>query len=493
MTLETTNRLVRLVALTPAARAAGLRRGMTAAAARARVPGVALEALDPAGEHEDRCALRAAFTALSDRVSFPWDDELVLEISGVSRAFGGDEAVAERARALAEALGHACAVAVADHPLAAAALARTGPFAVLPPGEAGALAPLPLAAFRPSAPLRDALRAVGIARMGDFARLDPASVAGRFGAEGVALHRVGRGLAPPGTDLGWRDPMDPRPAVSARMGGATSTLQIHFALPGLLARLADRLAALDRVVARLEVVFRLEAGWGEGRERVAVGLRVGRPTRNPAVLERLIRQRIDGLCLPAPVDELILEVVESARDSGWQPGLTDRTEAAEPVPDLLARLADHLGEEACCAAELVDTWRPEGGWRPRAWPPSEPHPALPGIDPPGAIPAGARSDDPVEVQEAWDRTLSRPRPVELLPEPQPLQVRVGARGPAAIHLGERGWVRVARCRGPERIEGAWWDPELAWTRDYWVVEADGRVAWVFRDRARDRWALHGWF
>ncbi len=478
---------------------------MTAAAARALVPDVAIDELDPVGEHEDRCALRKAFTELSDRVAFPWEEELVLEISGVVRLFGGDRAVAERALALAAGLGHSCQVAVADHPLAAVALASTSACTILECGDAGPLAELPMTALRPSIDLHDALRAVGVERVGEFIRLDAASVAGRFGAEGVRLHRVGRGLAPPDTDLGWHDRMDGRPAVGARLGGATSTLQIRFVLPGLLARLADRLAEQDQAAVRLQVVLRLESGWDQdldretaseqtrARGRVALAVRVGRPTRNPEILQRLIEQRLDGVELSAPVDEIVLEVSELALDSGWQPGLTDRTEAQEPLPDLMARLIDHLGEEACCAAELVDSWRPEGAWRPRPWPPRSPHPPLPGILEAGEIPDAVFSDDPVEIQEAWERDLQRPRPTQLLPEPLRLQVRCAAGRPLGIHLMDRGWVAVEHAEGPERLEGDWWNPELAWDRDYWVVRADQRTAWIFRDRARDRWALHGWF
>lgn len=499
---------MRLVALTPAAHDAGLRRGMTASAARALVPEVQLEELDAEAEFEDRCALRKAFTELSDRVAFPWDDELVIEVSCVSGLFGGDAGIAQRAVALGESLGHQVQVAIADHPLAAAALARVGgpTPTLLAPGDASLLQPLPLAVLRPSDELRVGLRAVGVERVGDFARLDAASIAGRFGTEGAQLHRVARGLAPPGTDLGWTDHLGERPTVGARLGGATSTLQIHFVLPGLLARLSDQLASQDQAAVRLQVVFRLEGGWdgdldreganprGEGRGRVLLPVRVGRPTRNATVLEQLVKQRIERVELAAPVDELLLEVTEVAFGSGWQPGLTDRTEAQEPLPDLLARLVDHLGEQACCGAELVDAWRPEQAWKPRVWPPRRPSPGLPGLLPPGAVPDAVSADDPVEVQEAWERGLERPRPVQLLPQPIPIPVRTQRGRPAAVHLPERGWVRVDREDGPERLEGEWWAPERAWERDYWVVEADGRTAWIYRDRTRDdRWALHGWF
>ena len=485
---------MRLVALTPAARREGLVSGMTASAARALVPGVAIEALEPAAEHEDRCALVRTFTALSDRVGAPWADELVLEVSCTTHLFGGEHGIVRRARELCANLGHECRIALAADPVCAAALARhRDGDTVVQPGQARALmAPLPLSALRASLYLQESLRAVGVEDIGQFAHLDAASVAGRFGAEGVHLHRIARGQNPRDTDVGWGDHLDGRPTAKARLAGAETTLQLHFALPGLLAQLCRRLGEQDQAAVRIQVILRLENRGDIQQQRMVLPVRVGRATRNPATLERLIRSRLEDVRLEAPVDEMLITVCESATDNGWQPGLTDRTEATEPLPDLLARLADHLGDDAVHGVELVDAWRPEEAWRPRSWPPQNPHPPLP-FTALGAIPAGIHSDDPVQVQDAWEPSAQRPRPALLLPRPEPIQVRV--RGPQLhqVHLSQRGWVSVVRSRGPERMSGEWWAIERTWKRDYWVVEADGRIAWVYRDLHTGRWHLHGWF
>lgn len=477
----------RLVALTPAARAAGLRAGMTAAEARSLVPDVELLPLDEPGEQADRVALARACGQLSDRVAFPWPDHLVLEVSRTSHLFGGEEGIARRALEVASGFGHRCRVALADDPLGAAALTRCPPDPsseaplVIPPGElARHLAPLPLAALAlEPLPLLDALRAVGIERVEPFARLDPASVSGRYGAVGLRLHRLARGRPTFGDDLRWGDLDGELPRVSARLAGATSTLQLHFVLPGLLARLADRLAARDLAVVRLKLILRLDR---PGANPVALHVGVGRATRHPGVLERLIRTRLEGLRLDAPADELVLEVAEAVPEQGWQPGLTDRAEATEPLPDLLARLRDHFGEEALVTPRLADSWRPEGAWR--AVPVGQQLPYEPKLARP------VRTDDPVDLLDAWERTLRAPRPTLLLPEPLPIQVELRGERPVRVRLPE-GSAAVSRCAGPERLEGEWWDPITRFDRTCWVVEIDGRTAWIFREH--DRWSLHGWF
>lgn len=483
----------RLVALTPAAHKVGLREGMTAAEARSLAPDIELLPLDEAGERTDRLALIRAFGQLSEHVSFEWPEHLVLEVSRTSRLFGGEAGITRRALEVATEFGHRCRVVLADDPLAAAALGIRPPSAdhvlIVPPGElARHLAPLPLEvlcrgplapATPQPLPLLESLRAVGIEEVGAFARLDPASVSGRYGAPGLRLHRLARGQPSFAEDLRWGDPDAELPRETARLAGATSTLQVHFVLPGLLARLADRLAARDLAVVRLKLLLHLDR---PAAPPVALHVGVGRPTRHPRVLERLIRARLERLRLDAPAEELVLEVLEAVPETGWQPGLTDRAEATEPLPDLLTRLRDHLGDDAVLTPRPADSWRPEAAWRPiqvTTHLPFEPR-----------LVRSNDIDDPVELQEHWERTLRAPRPTQLLPEPLPVEVHFRDHRPFLVRLPE-GSSTVSRSNGPERLQGEWWEPQARFDRTYWVVEFDGRTAWIFQEHTR--WYLHGWF
>jgi protein ImuB len=468
---------MRLVALTPGAREAGLQRGMTVAQARSLVPHVQLDPLDLAEEARDRGELLRVLERLSDRVQPMGEQDFVAEVSRTSTALGGEAAVVVRAAELAGALGHRVAVAITDDPLAALALATCTPQAreIVPPGAmADALAPLPVQALHPSADLAVSLRALGITCLGEFAELEPASIAGRFGVEGVQLHRIASGASALTTDSAVAWVGETLPRVSAHLAGATSSLQLAFVLPGLLAQLCAALADRDLAVVRLRCTLNLERP-----PPVTFGVRVGRPTRDVSTLERLVRTRLEGLRLAAPVEEWVIEVGEAVPEQGWQPGLTDRSEATEPLPDVLARLTDALGEAAVFAAEPVDTWRPEASWQPvklRLVPPlRRPQPL---------------SDDPVAVQERWENGLAWARPTQLLKSPDPLQVRAHRGVPVSVLL-EQGWVHVEAHQGPECLSGEWWRPQLAWERSYWVVRLAGRTAWIYESDAM--WFLHGWF
>jgi protein ImuB len=465
----------RIVALTPAARDAGLTEGTTAAEARARCPDVLLEPWDPVGEGNDRAALAAACARFTDRVRVLSGDDLDLDVTGTAHLFGGDDGVLDAAREVMGALGHRCRLAIAQDAVAARALAVAGPEdVVVPPGEdAAALARLPTAALFPSPELGRALEALGLHRIGAFAALDPASVSGRFGAEGAALHRVARGLPATSKPAGFL----PEPApISARvtLGGPTVTLApVFFVLPGLVRRLCDEVGGRGEGVARLTVVLALETG---GIRRIQVTF--GQPTSNPDTIAGVIRARLENVRLDAPLVELALDVDETSEELGGQKGLVDRVAVTEPLPDLLARLSDALGPDACFATVPRDTWRPESAWAPAPFRPDAP--------PPG--PVRPAKVDPVELQERFDAELPRPRPTRLLPRPEPVQVRGDP--PTAVH-GAQGWEPVRRISGPERLTSAWWDPDLAFDRIYWVVETRSGAMWLYRER--DRWLRQGWF
>lgn len=476
----------RLVATTPGARRAGLRRGVTATEARALVPEVELIPHDPVDELADRADLVRAFEALSDRVAFPWDDSLLLEITHVCH--GDEHGLVRRALGLADDLGHAARAAVADDPLAARAIAEwhapDGGSVVVAAGDgARALAPLPIAALALDPELSAALQAIGVDTIGRFAALDPAAVSGRYGKVAARTHRVARGGTARGVVV--ERPVDPgRPSAWVAMAGATTRQEIGFVLPGLLADVADRLAALDQAAVRLRVVLRLEGGAG-GARSTAVVVRVGRPTRAVKTLERLVQARLDRLEIEAPIDELGIEVVESAIDVGWQPGLTDRTEDREPLPDLLARLSDQLGDDALFTPIRADAWRPETSWAPARFP----RPELAAVRP------SDRADraDPVAIQEERERGLPLPRPSLLLPTAERIELVVRGAGPTEQPVRARldhAWHPVDQVSGPERLCGEWW-LSAPLDRTYWAIQVQARGLWVYRDHAG--WWLHGYF
>lgn len=465
---------LRIQALTPAAWDAGLRRGMMAAEARALVSDVEMELLDEVGEKADRDALIRDLEMLADRVVAYSPREILLEISPVAHLHHGELGVIARVRARAEELGHLCCIAVADHPLAAAALASNSEEDVLVPRGEGAawLGALSIQALRPSKQLFASMTALGVRTVEAWARLDPASVAGRFGEEGVTLHRVARGKA----DHAWV--AAPNAQVQERIvlpvdDVIISVDEVMRVLDPGLHTLRERLVPREEAVSALEVRLALERGPASRFQ-----IRVGHPTRDPVVLHRLVRDRLERLMLDAPVMGVSIVVREVAPGLGWQEELTGRREASEPLPELLARLCDVLGEHAVFFARPVDAWRPESCWRPRA------------VNEAAIDPTIDDSADPAAAHEQLTWNEVRPRPTLLRHPPLPIRIRERNEWPVSIR-SERGWVPILKVGPPEILEGEWWHPDGGFSRRYHVAELPEGEVWLFYERSQ--WFLHGWF
>ena len=462
MLLEERQNKTIVVALTPQAQAQGARVGMTASEARALVPELRGELVnDPADEAADLLSLAQAFTRLSPAVRPIGQDALAVELTGVTLK-GGESGALREALRLARSLGHVAVVVVSDEPLGGLALCSFGEADRVVPvgGLAEALAPLPIDALAPSPRLRERLTLLGLRRVGGLAALDAASVAGRFGEEGLRMHSLAQGRAPV-------DPPAPPPLaerVSARVSlpsPVESVEALLFALKPLCVRLGARLAALDLATARLQLHLELE-----DHPPLSLVARFGQPRRDPDDLLALLRRRLETLRLDAPATAIHLDALEVNKHTGQQRGLLDpHTVGGEPLGDLLARLTDALGEHAVFRPALQADHAPERAWcarpfhdRPRPEPPPPPGPS---------------------------------RPTLLWREPRPLTVRRDPEGRILSVQLESNAVVVNAAIGPERLCGGWWSPE-PFDRDYHRVElADGRALWIFEDRVTGEFFAHG--
>jgi hypothetical protein len=84
--------------------------------------------------------------------------------------------------------------------------------------------------------------------------------------------------------------------------------------------------------------------------------------------------------------------------------------------------------------------------------------------------------------------------LQLLDEPRPVVVETARRRDHHVPVRYRDgrWHAVVNAAGPDRVSGGQWD--VSYAREYFrAVTSEGRLVWLFRDAARDRWYLHGWW
>jgi protein ImuB len=584
--VERVGQAVRLAAVCPRAAALGLRPGQAQADALAMVPDLACAPADPGAEA--RLLVRLALWAgrWTPAVAIDRFDRqapaLLLDLTGCAHLWGGEAALLADIRARLARLGIPARLALAGTPGAAWALARFGPDgAILAPGEeAPALAPLPVAALRLETGTVAALHRFGLERVGALERLPRAALARRFrarrtggrsgraggaapgmagmsrsGGAGTSASAAGAGSAPdPGADvLAALDralgrcpeplvPVRPAPAFAERLA-LPEPLVAHGALrarlPGLAARLAERLGAAGQGARRLRLM-----AWRVDGRRLALEVALAVASRDPAHWLRLIDDRgVERLDLGFGVDALGLEAVVAEPLAPAQAAALagEGGDHAARLAALADRLAARLGEGALLAPAPGLGWLPERAWRwvpwvaggtagtagtagaapgPEAGPPAGPDSGS-GVasGPTGgdvataggrAAPVGPSGPalplPPAPAPAVDGPDPGPPRPLLLLPRPEPVEAVAEIPDGAPARFTWRGVARrVVRASGPERIAPEWWRalgrPRPPRTRDYYRVEDEtGARWWLFRaglwgrgEAEAPRWWLHGLF
>jgi protein ImuB len=471
-----------VLAASAEARAEGVRRGLRRREAEARCPGIVILAADPVGEGRAFEAVARAIETLAPRLALDRPGILFVPTRGPSRYFGGDTALGARVAAEASAVGVPDArVGVADGTFAARLAARRAApgraFVVPPGGSAAFLAPWPVRVLE-DAPLSSLLVRLGLATLGDFAGLPPASVLGRFGEAGLAAHCRARGeeehppavrVPPPErVETHEFDPPADRVDVAVFAGRALAE-RLATALAGDgLACTRVRVEAETEHGERLARCWRLEAGLGSGvlAERVRWQLEAW-------VTATAEEEATSGLTLLRLVPD---EVVVAGRSQfGLWGG--DRA-AAERAARALVRIQALLGPEAVTmpvrrggrTPDEQMAWVPwgeeagdghsghgNGGRGPTSVPNS-------GAPWPGAVPPPApavvfRPPRPAELLDAGGRpvTVSARGEASAPPDRLSSPVLPGGGGPVEAWAGP--WLHDLR----------WWDASARRRRALWQV------------------------
>lgn len=376
-----------------------------------------------------------------------------LDPAGMGNLFGPLERWAANVHDALTVLGFDGAVVVGFGRLPSWAIARMrrGPFVLESPAEEARLAArVPLTRLEVPPELRDALLALGITDLGGFLALPRGDVGTRFGSEARALHaRFADAL---------RDPMQPAPFVEPIVMDAEldppddDQHRLLFCVKGALHALLHELARRSLALGALTITFELERA-DPHVERIEPA----RATRDGLSVLELVRLRLSSLSLASPVERLVLTAEPASLDGTQLALFGGRRRDPEAAARAIARLRAAFGDESVTKARLTDGWLPENGW---AWEPI------------------AHIDEPRPRAEPARGVLVR----RVRPTPEPLPR--GADGRPQTRPG------LTALTGPYRLQGGWWVREAA--RDYYFGEReDGALLWLFFDRRRERWFLHG--
>ncbi|WP_211279788.1 DNA polymerase Y family protein [Mycobacterium bohemicum] len=481
----------RVIACSPGARAAGVRRGLRRREAAARCPQLHVATADADRDARFFEGVVAAVDDLVPRAEVLRPGLLVLPVRGAARYFGSEEGAAERLVDAVAAAGAECQVGIADQLSTSVFAARAG--RIVPPGgDAKFLSVLSIRqlATEPSLcgpgrdDLTDLLWRMGIRTIGQFAALSAADVASRFGADGVAAHRLARGEPERGPS--GREPPPELEAVLDCDPPVDRVDAAAFAGRSLAGALHQRLMAAGVGCTRLAI----HAVTANGEELNRVW-RCAEPLTEDATADR-VRWQLDGWLSnrrresrpTAAVTLLRLRAVEVVSAEALQLplwgglGEEDRLRARRA----LVRVQGLLGPEAVQVPVLSGgrgpaeriTLTPLG---------DEPAPhADPGLPWPGQLPGPSPAvllDDPVELLDA-----------------QGNPVRVTGRGmfsaePARLTVSGKDEA-LRWWAGPWSVDERWWDPGTTGgsrtARAQVLLERERALLLCYRQR---RWYLEG--
>lgn len=383
-------------------------------------------------------------------------NELLLEVRGSLKLFGGVEALMDALAQDLELEGIAANLAFSHTLRGAQWFARSSSRCVVAfDRHAQALAELPLHVLEWPQNIRQRLLHFGVSTVGELMRLPRDGLARRIGHDYLRQLDQAQGREP---DLrpGHLPSAHYHDRILLDFDIETTTLA-ESVLTHRLGRLRHFLVRRNAAIDELTITL-----LHRDLPATLIPLRLARPSDDTAHLTRLLHETLKELRLPAPIREMRIHAPRCSRAIALTPALPFEPNAHRHAQDLdtaRARLLEQL--RARLGAERIRTIDAYADRRPAR---TQRH-------------AFAQSDPP--SSSAGIPSLP-PRPLWLLAQPRMMN---------AIGPNPRGVID-----DPERIQTGWWD-EAFTDRDYFVMRsASGAVGWVYCDRLQqDRWFLQGLF
>lgn len=471
---------LRITGLDETASRLGLRPGMPLADARAMIEPLQVQEADPIadvkllGQIADWCDRFTPFVALDP------PQGLLLDVSGATHLFGGEQALLNRLRHGLAAQGFAVQAALAGTAMAARALAHYADGALITPGaEAAAVASLPVEALGLDPLATHGLRRAGLKSIGQVASRARAELAARFGAAMLAHldHALGRAEEPISPRRNLPDYMAER-----RFAEPVSTQEIIIqAIRSLSDALCDVMEERGQGARAIEAVFFR----ADGLVR-RISVRMAKPVREPELMMRLFRERLDALADPLEAgfgfDLIRLNANETGAIRPEAIGFSDRNEDERAIDVLIDSLSARLGSECVQSFRAENTHIPEQAAR--------------------AVPAQSQKPASLSWRDLESGDEIPRRPLRLFGHPEPIQVMAQIPdGPPLRFRWRKALHTVMRAEGPERIAMEWWQGNaIGPTRDYFRVEnEEGCRFWLYRaglyesETQNPVWYVHGLF
>jgi protein ImuB len=245
---------------------------------------------------------------------------------------------------------------------------------------------------------------------------------------------------------------------------------IIIALERLLGIICSRLSQEGKGIRKaLFTGFRVD----NKVEKIEIG--TNRATASPKHLFKLFEEKISSIEPALGIELFMFEATKTEKIITRQEKLWNTTNSPdEPATvELMDRLTNRFG-----SSPIIRYQPDEHHWPERSY---------------------KKMENLFSTVGGWQLAIDRPRPIHLLPLPEPIEVSAPIPDYPPMHFRYKNQLhKIKKADGPERIEPEWWISEGR-HRDYYAVEdEEGGRYWIFRagHYAADRspnWFIHGFF
>lgn len=446
----------------------GIYTGMVAADARVIIP--FLEVLNEKPGLPEKLLQNLAIWCIryTPFVSVDLPDCLVLEITGCAHLWGGEKPYLQNIMTRLKTLGYSVRAGIADTIGTSWAIAHFGNnSAIIETGQqTSALLSLPPEALRIESETVDRLHKLGLNRISNFISMPRSALRRRFGQQ--FLERLDQAL---GTEEEIMQPVQPVEPYQERLlclEPVTTATAIEIALQRLLETLCHRLQEEEKGLRlALLICYRIDGNI----QKIEIGTH--HPSHNSKHLFKLFEIKINTIEPDLGIELFILEAKKIEDVSPLQKKMWQKNVGLDniSISELLDRFTGKFG------SGHIHRYLPDEHY----WPERS------------VISTSSLNKVPATT---WN--VDRPRPLQLLSRPEPIEVTAPIPDyPPMLFRYKKKLHKIIKADGPERIEQEWWI-QRGQHRDYYYVEDEkGQRYWLFRlghySDNTYQWYIHGFF
>jgi protein ImuB len=400
-------------------------------------------------------------------VAIELPDCLILDVTGCSHLWNGDALYIKEIIHRLKILGYNVRAAMADTIGAAWAVAHFGrdSFIVEQDQQANSLLSFPANALRLDIETIERLNKLGLGQIKDFIGMPRFALRRRFGQH--LIKRIDQAL---GNEEEIVQPIQPIEAYQERLHclePIVTATGIEIALQRLLETLCCRLQQEGKGLrSAILKCYRVDD------KIIQVEIGTNRPSHHVNHLFKLFEIKLSTIEPDLGIELFVLEAPKVEDHSSTQEKLWNSHGGLDNprLSELLDQLCGKFG------ADHIRRYLPgEHYWPERS------------------VKLASTLN---ETSSTWKR--ERPRPLQLLSTPQPIEVTAPIPDYPPMNFRYKGKLhKILKADGPERIEQEWWIEEGQHRDYYYVEDENGCRYWLFRSGHYSdesyQWFIHGFF